>query len=209
MERYRKCNVCDHVYCYTDKDEKDSDRESIVAGLAAIGSIASAVGGTRYDMYEMGKVSDHASGKVINYKKCPKCGSIDTLLISKKMAKYINKNPNYSSEELLEEAQKFLESNDFENAFCFSNVACVDEEYLDGVIIKFLASYNINKPSQISKIEEDVTKNKYYTEILSFEDCDEKKEFIDRCKLALKEKKDKEINDLKKHGKELEEKGIE
>ena len=215
MEKYRKCNICEHIYCYTDKDEKDSDREALTSGLAALGSVASAIGGTRYDMYEMGKISDSSASKVVNYKKCPKCGSIDTVLVTKRFAKYCNKNSEYDDMDLIKEAKKMLEEENYDDAFCFANMACLEYEYIDALIIKFLASYNIKSINQINKIEGDFSNNAHYLKVLEFDDCEEKEEFVNKCNLVFKEKekikiaeKNKEIEKLKDIGKKVEKIGV-
>ena len=75
MEYRKICNVCHNIWCYTDNDVKENARNATVGALASIGSIASAIGGTRYDMYEMNKVSNNATNKIKDFNKCPYCNS--------------------------------------------------------------------------------------------------------------------------------------
>lgn len=81
-ERRMRCNVCGHIFCYT-KDDLDKDFEqSAMAGFAAIGSLASIVGGTRYDMYEQGKILDRESAKIKDFSRCPHCNSTNITELS-------------------------------------------------------------------------------------------------------------------------------
>lgn len=162
MEYYRRCNVCGNIACYTDQDLRNNNSQAMISGMAALGATVNAFAGTRYDMYEMNKISNNAGSKVVNYQKCNHCGSVDTFLVTKKFAQFANKN-KYDENVLIDEASKYLSSSDFENAFCFANVAChEDESCYEGYLIKFLASYGINNIKDINKIKDDFSDNQHY-----------------------------------------------
>ena len=72
-----KCNVCGHIFCYTKKELNENTLNAGLTALSAIGQIAASVGGSRYDMYETRKATDSMSGKLVDYSKCPNCGSHD------------------------------------------------------------------------------------------------------------------------------------
>lgn len=69
MEYRKICNICHNIWCYTDNDVKENTKNAAVGALASIGSIASAIGGTRYDMYEMNKVSNSATNKIKDFNR--------------------------------------------------------------------------------------------------------------------------------------------
>lgn len=159
MEYYSKCNVCGKIICYTDKDLKDNAKNSLIAGLAAMSSIGNAVAGTRYDMYESGKLSSRASDKVVDYSKCSNCGSKDVTLVTKKFAIFSNRNNgNYSVKDLLSEAKKYLEKKDYEDAFCFATMILNDltviHPSMDKVKEHLKSEYNLEV------IDEDILKLK-------------------------------------------------
>lgn len=74
-ERRMRCNVCGHIFCYTYDDIKSNNTQSILAGLSALGSLASVAVGSRYDMYEQSKNMDRQSAKVKDFSRCPHCNS--------------------------------------------------------------------------------------------------------------------------------------
>ena len=45
MEYRKRCNVCGHIFCYTDKDVKESDKNKIISGISDLGAAAGAFGG--------------------------------------------------------------------------------------------------------------------------------------------------------------------
>ena len=184
MEYYSKCNVCGKITCYTDKDLKDNAKNSLIAGLAAISSIGNAVAGTRYDMYESGKLSDRASDKVVDYSKCPNCGSKDLTLVTKKFAIFSNKvNGNYSIKDLIKEATSYLEKKDYENAFCFATMVLIeDDNNYDACLIRFLSSYEINDIEELSNIKEDYYFNQHFKNLLNVSDNKQKEYLLKQYK---------------------------
>ena len=74
-ERRMRCNVCGHIFCYTYDDIKSNNTQRLLAGLSALGSLASVAVGSRYDMYEQSKNMDRQSAKVKDFSHCPHCNS--------------------------------------------------------------------------------------------------------------------------------------
>lgn len=179
MEYYSKCNICGKITCYTDKDLKDNNKQSLVAGLAALSTIGNAVAGTRYDMYESSKLSNRATNKVVDYSKCPNCGSKDIILVTKKFAVFSNKvNGNYTINDLLKEASNFLDKNDFENAFCFATMVLnEDDSNYTAYLIRFLSSYGISNIKELNKINDDYYNNQHFKNLLEYSN-DKQKEYL-------------------------------
>lgn len=94
-ERRMRCNVCGHVFCYSAEDIKNNQREAGLALLTSIGSVASVVGGTKYDMYEQGKLSNKHSSRIKDLSHCPNCNSADIVEIGPNA---IIANPNNSQQ---------------------------------------------------------------------------------------------------------------
>lgn len=96
-EYRKKCKVCGKIFCYTEKDLSDNREKAGQAMLSAIGGVSSAVGGSAYGTFEHGKAADRALDRMKDYNKCPQCGSIDLVLLSKE---------EYETEQLNQENEK-------------------------------------------------------------------------------------------------------
>ena len=100
-EHRKKCNVCGNIFCYNGYDvqrnqnnEKDAAFATMVAGLNAIS-------GTRYDMYEQSKRSESLKNQVIDYGKCPNCGSRDLVELEE------STHSDDNSEKSIDEIRKY------------------------------------------------------------------------------------------------------
>ena len=71
-----RCNVCGHIYCYTDKDLAQNAQNAGLGALSAIGSLASTLGGgTIFHTHHLQSQADRYTDKIVDFKKCPKCNS--------------------------------------------------------------------------------------------------------------------------------------
>ena len=70
-------SICGNIFCYTQKEWDENITSSVGAGLAGIGLIASALGGSALSTHMSRETLDSASSKVKDYTKCPKCNSSD------------------------------------------------------------------------------------------------------------------------------------
>lgn len=193
MEYYNRCTVCGKIFCYTDEDLKENTRQQLAAGVAAFTSMASAAVGTRYDMYEMNKVANNASGRVVDYSKCPVCGSKSVVLVTKKFAMYASKTQNaYTAVDLVEEAKKYLGNRDFQNAFCFATMALIEEESYEAYLIKFLASYEVNDLAELKSQCIDYSSNEHFINLLKASNESQRKLLLS---MSEESKKKKLIND--------------
>lgn len=183
MEYYSKCNVCGKITCYTDKDLKDNNKQSLISGLAALSTIGNAVVGTKYDMYESSKFSNRVSSKIVDYSKCPSCGSKDIVLVTKKFAIFSNKvNGNYSIDDLIREANSYLDKNDFENAFCFSTMVLnEDEKNYEAYLIRLLSSYEVKSLEEINGLGIDYSDNQHFNDLLLVSSDTQKKKLLAKC----------------------------
>ena len=77
-KEYRmRCNVCGHIFCYTNADLKQNKENAKLASLHEVSSIANGLVGTAYNFHEEQKHADEMRSKIIDYSKCPKCNSKD------------------------------------------------------------------------------------------------------------------------------------
>lgn len=78
----KKCNVCGNIFCYNVNDILVNNANIKSAAISSLGTMASAVVGTRYDAYEQNKMANTSLNKIIDFNKCPNCGSTNLSDIS-------------------------------------------------------------------------------------------------------------------------------
>ena len=81
MVYYKKCSVCGKIWSYTTEDIEKNKANATQGVISAIGSIASVFGGTRLDTYALNNAANNSLDKVIDYDKCPNCGSLKSVQI--------------------------------------------------------------------------------------------------------------------------------
>ena len=75
-EHRMRCNVCGHIFCYTDEDLKKNLGNAGMGALTAIGGLASALGGgTIFHTHHLQGQADRYTDKIIDYNRCPACHS--------------------------------------------------------------------------------------------------------------------------------------
>ena len=76
-KEYRmRCNVCGHIFCYTDKDLTKNIENAGVEAIAAIGGLASILGGgTIFHTQHLQGQADRYADKIVDYSRCPSCRS--------------------------------------------------------------------------------------------------------------------------------------
>jgi hypothetical protein len=113
VKEYRnQCNVCGHIYCYTEGDLLRSQNNALKAKLGTVGATASALGGSRIDMYAQGAMADRAKNAVIDYSRCPNCNSTDIKELSEEEFKALQTAKTNSSAPAVsaaDELKKFKE----------------------------------------------------------------------------------------------------
>ena len=73
----RKCNICGCVFCFNDDDLRRNRQNAKMARVNALGSVGSAVAGTKMDMYAQSSKADKYLDKIVDYSRCPQCNSTD------------------------------------------------------------------------------------------------------------------------------------
>lgn len=182
MEIRRKCNVCGKIYCYTDEDVENSKIESVIATISTIGAIASAVGGTNYDAYELNKQSDRATNKVIDYLKCPFCNSSDTHIMSKEECERTNTNSstynnsiqinsNATVESLLKRISIFLEDEEWDSATVYCEQALdINPECALAYLYELMAKLHVTEQVKLAELLTPLDNEKLYQKAVRFAD---------------------------------------
>lgn len=138
MEHRMRCKVCGKIWCFTDKDLIDSKTNSLMGGLAAIGTIASAFGGTTAQQHLNYDMMERNEAKTVDYHQCPNCRSKDVIELSedeweeaqvqKSFANTrVSINANATTEALLNRIKLLLEDKDWANANAYCD-AVLDAE---------------------------------------------------------------------------------
>lgn len=186
MEYRRKCAVCGKIYCYTDKDIRDNNLNSISASVSTLGAAASLFGGTRLDTYALNSQADRYSSKVINFEQCPNCHSMSTVLLTDEewaelqkqsessggiVVKTIEINPNATVESLLKRAYLFLEDAEWQTADAyFEKILDVEPENAQAYLGKLLAELHLSTIPQLQMCDKEFEKSANWQKALRFAD---------------------------------------
>lgn len=97
MEYRKKCRVCGQIFCFTDEDLKRSKLESRQTKTAALATIFNAMAGDTSMALLTNGVGNNSERQIVDYSKCPQCGSRDISdLISESPKSSISNNSNVS-----------------------------------------------------------------------------------------------------------------
>lgn len=106
----KKCKVCGKIFCYTKEDLKENERLRRSAGLSGLGGVAGALSGN----YAAGATSNQSAqdqlSRIVDYSKCPSCGSRDLVDITDEDIAKMNEQENtQSTVSAIDELKKFKE----------------------------------------------------------------------------------------------------
>lgn len=89
LEFYKKCNVCGSMFCYNTSDIRNNKKNSSMATLSSVGSAVGALG-SRIDMYGQGAMADKYNSRIVDFNKCPQCGSSQLTILTKEELEEVN-----------------------------------------------------------------------------------------------------------------------
>ena len=186
MEYYKKCSVCGKIWSYTTEDIEKNKANATQGVISAIGSIASVFGGTRLDTYALNNAANNSLDKVIDYDKCPNCGSLKSVQITEDEARRssnglnnmfnvssIDINKNASEETLLKRCALFLEDGEWERAnyYC-EQVLDINTENGYAYFYKLMAENQIDVEENFINCKNIIEINPLYKKIMRFADED-------------------------------------
>ena len=81
-KEYRvRCNVCGHIYCFTNRDLKDNAQSAKVAKMSAVGELAGALSGNWVAAAVNGQNTNNELANMTDYSRCPKCNSTNITVL--------------------------------------------------------------------------------------------------------------------------------
>ena len=106
----KRCNVCGKIFCYTLEDLEESRRHAKNAAWSSISTIAGGLSGN----YAAGATSNQSAqdelNRIVDYDKCPSCGSRDLVDITDEEIARINAGQNVQAPiSSADELKKFKE----------------------------------------------------------------------------------------------------
>ena len=117
IEIRKKCRNCGHIMCYTPVDLDKNKKALNNARLNALGSLGNAMNGNHAASAVYNQTAQGGLNQIVNYSKCPSCGSIDLVQLTKEefeAAKNANNAPTIQSLSPAEELKKLKELLDME-----------------------------------------------------------------------------------------------
>ena len=111
IEIKKKCNVCGNVFCYNPVDLDKNRKKQSQAVFSALGSLGGAMSGHYAAAAVNQGNANQAMNAIVDYNKCPQCGSMDLKIISKEdLAMETNKTqPQPPQISVADELKKYKE----------------------------------------------------------------------------------------------------
>lgn len=77
-EYRKKCNVCSKIWCFTEEDRQENQRNRFLGVVNGLSSVTNTLGGGSL-LYSQGAnaAAERATDRIVDYDKCPYCGSKD------------------------------------------------------------------------------------------------------------------------------------
>ncbi len=162
MEHRMRCKVCGKIWCFTDQDLKKNSSNSLMSGIAAIGGIASVLGGTTAQQHLNYDIMERNQAKVVDYYQCPNCRSKDVVELSEEEWEEVQTqesfanarvsvNANATTEALLTRIKLLLEDKDWPNANAYCDaVLDAEPESAMAYVYKLMAELRVSKQADLA-----------------------------------------------------------
>ena len=108
-EYRKKCNVCGHIFCYTDSDLLSNKLLAEKAKTLSTVAFVESLGGSRITSNQNEEASERTRARIVDYNRCPQCHSTDlTDATEEEIHQAANGNSN-SSVSAADEIKKYKE----------------------------------------------------------------------------------------------------
>ncbi len=185
MEYRKRCNVCGHIFCYTDKDVKESDKNKIISGISDLGAAAGAFGGHWGATLANQNNANRFENKIKDFNRCPKCNSTDlTLLSDEEWANHLKRqqiadrggisiNTNASEEALINRIEIFMEEGDWITAEMYSDqVLDMNPKNAYVYFLRILINNHVQNAEQVIAQRLNLAADKNFTYVQRYGDSD-------------------------------------
>lgn len=110
-EHYKKCNICGHIFCFSDSDMRENERLLKKASTARKLAVMESIGGTRLAANQQSGKADSLESQIVDYSKCPKCNSTNLTDLTEEQAKNERASTSNNAKEIssADEIKKFKE----------------------------------------------------------------------------------------------------
>lgn len=187
MEYRRRCNVCGKIYCYTDEDLKNNDKNSKMSKISAFGEVVSVFGGTRLDTYVLDNATNRYLDEIVDYQVCPACNSRNTSLLTdadwaqaqeresfharEVQLPQVSINAGASKESLLTRANMFLREQNwvYAEAYC-NHILDMEPTCAQAYVYRLMAERKVSQQSQLAGETESLAESANYQYALQFAD---------------------------------------
>lgn len=184
MEYKMKCNVCGHIFCYTDEDLKKNASNAGIAALESVGALASILGGgSVLQTHHLQGQADRYNDKVIDFNQCPHCHSRNlspyfgeekkhshsSPALEAPVSPAININTTASTEALLKRAFIFLEDGDWASANAYSE-SCLDRdpELAEAYLAKLMVEKKAHTLEELAQCKEPLSESRNYQKAIRY-----------------------------------------
>ncbi|MBR5246221.1 MAG: SHOCT domain-containing protein [Clostridia bacterium] len=108
-ETRKRCEVCGHIFCYTQSDVNENKSNAKIAALSSVGSIAGALSGNYIASAVNNQNANRGIDKIKDFNRCPNCNSTNLTIISDKDFEAMKFQGAQSSISSADELKKFKE----------------------------------------------------------------------------------------------------
>ncbi len=105
----KKCNVCGHIFCYSDIDIYRNKQLAREAKSSANLAVLEALGGTHVASNQQSAAADRAIERIVDYSKCPKCNSTNLSDVTEEEIRQAGNGNNNSTVSAADELKKYKE----------------------------------------------------------------------------------------------------
>ena len=177
MEYFRKCSICGKTWAFTDEDLRKNKSHAASSALYGLATFGQALGGTYIGGYMADSRAQNERNAIVDYEKCPSCGSKQSVSITKEqiqesnIASGIGINSNASEEALLKRIVMFLEDSDWGHAKAYcEQILDLNPECALAYVYKLMAKHQVNKETEIPSIKTRIAQENEYLRAIQFAD---------------------------------------
>ena len=191
-ELRKKCNACGKIFCFNANDVIKSEANATSSTIDNVLSITETLfGGGLLTGGIMGMSADNSASKVVDFNKCPHCGSRDLKVLTQNeynasieqdndesksqvkvdQKKIVSINSNASVDSLLKRTKLFLEDKDWESAAAYcESILDLDAECSQAYVYKLMIDLKVSEQESLASLEKTFYDEQNYQKAIRFAD---------------------------------------